>query len=227
MTLEAAVTTQSRRARIANVLLLVSAVVQLVGVALYFSQRDLLLRVQAGEAVSEAEATANDATISSLAMGEIGALILTAIAFLMWFHRAHANVRMVGTGNASRSARDATIGWFIPILNLFRPYADTTEIWQRSETGNTTADLKGLKTPAVVALWWLFFVGTAMLSRYISSASRGVTTVEPLIAVTNLAILEAALRVVAALLAMRVVSGIDRMQQAFTSKDRQLQTTTA
>ena len=65
-------------------------------------------------------------------LGGILMAIITGIIYLMWLHRAYQNLPALGV-----TKLDATPGWavgyyFIPILNLFRPYQTMVEILRES-----------------------------------------------------------------------------------------------
>jgi len=85
-----------------------------------------------------------------------GLLVVTAIAFVVWFHRAYEAVDL-----AVGSAHDVTqAAWafFVPIMNLFRPYQIATEIWRKSGDGT------GGHSALIIAWWGLWVVfGTGPL----------------------------------------------------------------
>lgn len=96
------------------------------------------------------------ALTGSVALVGFAVQVATAVAFCRWFYRAYANLPALG----ERTPR-FTPGWaigyfFIPFLNLFRPYQAAKEIWAAS-----TRSPHGL----LVAWWalWLLanFAGNA------------------------------------------------------------------
>jgi hypothetical protein len=61
--------------------------------------------------------------------------IATAVAFLMWLHRAYRNLPALGA-----TRLDTTPGWavgyfFIPFANLVKPFQAVREIWHESAPG--------------------------------------------------------------------------------------------
>lgn len=78
---------------------------------------------------------------------DIGAafFLLTALAFLLFFHRAYSNLATLGPHERRYSPFWAVGSWFIPILNLFRPKQAANDIWRGSD---------GSRVPAVFHWWW-------------------------------------------------------------------------
>jgi hypothetical protein len=91
-------------------------------------------------------------------------LILTAIAFVTWLYRARANLRAFGTRHLRYSRNWTVFGFLIPILNLFRPYQVTREVWQASDPSTTDPfEWKAIKTPRLLQAWWGTFISFSVL----------------------------------------------------------------
>lgn len=56
----------------------------------------------------------------------------TGVCFLAWLHRAYGNLRSLGARQLDSSPGWAVVSFFIPILNLFRPYQIVRETWRHS-----------------------------------------------------------------------------------------------
>jgi hypothetical protein len=93
-----------------------------------------------------------------------GWVVLTIpIAFLMWIHRAYRNLPALMPESLHYSPRWAVGCFFIPILNLFRPYQVMREIWQGSDPsrlGHVDDSVESVKesSAAVVGWWWGLFL---------------------------------------------------------------------
>ena len=128
---------------------------------------DLLERAVAGEYLSNAEITANDDREDVIRGFYILALIATAVAFLFWIHRASANLGSLGAQGQRFSPGWALGWWFIPIMNLFRPYQVIREIWIGSDPDVTSPQLASWLSPwsrppvpALLKLWWALWIIT-------------------------------------------------------------------
>jgi len=93
----------------------------------------------------------------------LAATFATAPAFLVWFHRAYGNLRAMGESPRTTPAR-ATLGWFIPLGNLYLPYRAAQEI--RTLSGNPTSSW-------VVFGWWILWLLSRLTERLAALAIDG------------------------------------------------------
>ncbi len=94
----------------------------------------------------------------------LGASLSCGIGFLFWFRRAYGNSLAVGL--PGRFGPGWAVGaWFVPFLNLVRPFQIMGEMWRH-------AGRERVGPYAVVGLWWTGFlvgnfadnIGTGMLT---------------------------------------------------------------
>lgn len=89
-------------------------------------------------------------------------MIVTGFAFAAWFRRKHANLPALGARDLRFTPRWASGAFFVPVLNLWRPYQIGVEIWNASDPELSPADPHGWKSlgpPPVIATWWGLFLG--------------------------------------------------------------------
>lgn len=180
-------------------------------------QIDFLSGVIAGNSPSLESAASNDTRQAAAAFIHLAVAIALAVAFLLWLWRVAGN--MVALGNAA-SHVEYTPGWavgsfFIPIVNLFMPYRAVREVWEKSDPAVVTDPDVGLKpagTSPLVLGWWLTWIAMNVISRAAQRASNTVETPEAMRLVTWAELTSDVIGIVSALLAIRVVRGIDRRQ---------------
>lgn len=81
--------------------------------------------------------------------------IVCVVVFMQWFRRAYNNLHLVGSRNLSFSEGWASGAWFVPILNLGRPYKIMREIWDETQTiGRMPHEVSETKSNALVGWWW-------------------------------------------------------------------------
>jgi hypothetical protein len=117
----------------------------------------LIARSAAGEAISDAEAAVIDGGNVVVGLAQMVVYFAGAIGFLMWVHRAAKNLRALGATNLEFTPGWAVGYYFVPILNLFKPYQAMKEIWRESDPRLMTYSSKGLKEarlPFLFPLWW-------------------------------------------------------------------------
>ena len=83
--------------------------------------------------------------------------LLSALFFLIWIYRAHRNLKALGATDLSYSPGWAVGGFFVPILNIVRPYQVISEIWKASAyraRRSRGASWIYESTPVFVTAWW-------------------------------------------------------------------------
>lgn len=95
-----------------------------------------------------------------VSLAYIAILLISIIMVCMWIYRAHANLRAAGVTGLETSPGWA-IGWFfIPILNLFKPFEAMRELWHAS---HAQTDEAPDKTPRDLIVWWsCYLVGSVL-----------------------------------------------------------------
>jgi len=138
-----------------------------------------LIRLASGVAVARADLVATASLISLLASASLLMALPTGVAFLIWFHRAHRNLRSFRSGPFAFTPASAVGSFFIPFVNLVRPYEAMRELWQATDPIVRPFDEgpHGLVPVGwLVPSWWLLFAGRAILSWFAlfhSGSGRG------------------------------------------------------
>jgi hypothetical protein len=172
----------------------------------------------AGGGVSEESAEMNDLRQGAVAIIQIVVYIALVVSFLLWLHRATKNVPALGN---PQSHVEYTPGWavgsfFIPLGNLFMPYRAVKEAWEKSDPAIKTEDDRvftpAASTPLLLG-WWVSWLAMLFISRVVSQLGRGATTIETMRWVTRAHVVAQVVGIVAAVLAVFVVRGLDRRQE--------------
>jgi hypothetical protein len=107
-----------------------------------------------------------------------GALVflVCGVCFLVWIHRASHNARALGSRGMVHSPGWAVGGFFVPVLNFFRPYQVVTELWRASDPahpqGGGAWKTEKQPLPSFLSLWWagwLLGSGLSIGAAYTSS----------------------------------------------------------
>ena len=99
-------------------------------------QYNLLLDLDQGLYVSEEDLTLNDLREFGIGIAAIIIQVFSIVTFIRWFRRAYFNTHSRALNPAYEEGWAAG-SWFVPILNLFRPYQIMKEI--DKETSNLIA----------------------------------------------------------------------------------------
>ncbi|HEY4162524.1 MAG TPA: DUF4328 domain-containing protein [Dongiaceae bacterium] len=107
-------------------------------------------------------ADASDSRQQLIGFAQIGWFILTGIIFLTWVYHANRNARALGATDMQCTPGWA-VGWyFVPFVNLWKPYQAMREIWQASVSAG---DWKSVPSSSLLGWWWALYIGSAMLNR--------------------------------------------------------------
>lgn len=155
------------RARLAEIALGVQAIALAVLAASTFQEVTLLRNIIDGEyaVMPDAEfwalADANDSRQAIVRLLYLATFIFTIFAFLMWQHRIRKNADYVGVTGLRFSMAGVIGWWFVPIMNLFRPYQVMKEMWQSNyHDVNEQPEWRDSTVSGLLGWWWgLFLVG--------------------------------------------------------------------
>lgn len=93
---------------------------------------------------------------SLLSVAQLAALVLGGITFIRWFRRAYHNAIALGH-RAAFAPGWAIGGWFVPFLNLVRPYQIASAMWQHAGAH--------VGKGALLGYWWAFWLASNILAQ--------------------------------------------------------------
>ena len=100
------------------------------------------------------------------------------VLFIVWFHRAYSNLPALGVADPRWGKGWAIGGWFVPILNLWRPKQIANDIWRASDPNAPPEQGSAWRqrdVPAVFQWWWAAFLVTNWIG---NAAGRAVWTAD-------------------------------------------------
>jgi Domain of unknown function (DUF4328)/GYF domain 2 len=156
------------------------------------------------------EGTANDARQGLIGVGYMIVFIVTGVAFLKWIHRANLNCRGFGAANMV-FAPGWAVGWyFIPFMNLVRPFQAMKEIWQASQNPRAWQSAPG---SPLLGWWWGLWVANGVLGQVVFRAAKNATTIEQLERMTTISIVASIAGIPLCLVAIKLIKSIAAMQE--------------
>jgi hypothetical protein len=81
-------------------------------------------------------------------------IAVTAIPWLLWQYRAHANLRALGVSGLKYSPGWAVGWWFIPFANIVLPFLVMRELWKASDPEASSLDWMARRATPLLGLWW-------------------------------------------------------------------------
>jgi len=219
-TLEAGTRLAHSRFTVLRYLLVAFLLLKLLALGSAWAQHEMLVDVQRGGELTTEQASANDSRERLVSRVALLFFVGTAVCWLMWQHRAYANLRLIGLRDTEYTPGWSVGYWFIPLINLYRPYQITAELYRRSEIQNGRDPIGGLSGPPLVGVWWFVYIAWGATSRFIGTLAKDANTVPTLISATNAELAAHLLGGVVTVLALFVIVAIDRFQQGFPITDQ-------
>lgn len=172
----------------------------LVQIASYFMQLDLLERAARGVEITTTEANSNDQRVEVLASLKAVLFIASGITFLVWFHRLYKNLATLTKLPLAHSPGWAVGGFIVPFLNLVRPYQMMCEAWSHNAPPDQAA------RTSLMGWWWGGWIVYSISARIASSfTAKPDSSIPELITMTEVHIASLAIGCAAAILAILVV----------------------
>lgn len=106
------------------------------------------------------KAEANDARQGVIGMLQMLLYLVAGIVILRWIYFANYNARRLGAVDMQTSPGWAVGYYFVPILNLWRPYSAMKEIWQASVNA---VGWRNQPVSNLLPLWWFLWIANAIL----------------------------------------------------------------
>jgi hypothetical protein len=197
-------------------LLCLVIVVDLVALWADTVQLGLLTDVRDGRRVSLEELTASDDRVMTVGLLQTGTYIACAIAFLIWYARAYANLERLGARGEFRSRRWAIISWFVPFVNYVVPKRVMNVIWRASDP-----DLPAVATywesrrvSPLLHWWWAMWIVSTFVANILlrDSLDSGQTPDELVSIATGYVVIDI-IDIVPAVLAILVVRATTNRQE--------------
>ena len=162
----------SQRAKNSLIAFYILGFIQIAFIISSFLQYLLLKRMQTGNYTQE-EATANDIRHQSIAYVNTAIYIVCIVLFIMWFRRAYNNLNLSQRTYTKYPEGWAAGAWFVPFLNLGRPYLIMQEIWEKTQ--EATYNLVSHKSGKIIGWWWVIWIinniGTNFINRYFKESN--------------------------------------------------------
>lgn len=212
----------SQRAKNTIMMLYISIVLSFVFIISSYLEFQLL---SSGDISTEA-AEANDMRQAFIGLLGLVVLIVTAVFFIQWFRRAYNNLHLLGTP-LEHSEGWAAGSWFVPILNLFRPYHIMKEIWEktianlRKVNQNLTHQIPS-NWRTLVSFWWGFWITSSIIENIGFRISMKAETAEMLAAVSVLDIVANLLSIPAAFLIIQIIQKFRPLEEELFEKQAEI-----
>lgn len=187
----------------------------------YF-QADLLNRIAMGEIISPKVADANDIRESIIGILYLIVYVTSGITFIMWFRRAYYNLHQK-VSNLSYGEGWAAGSWFVPILNLFRPFQIMSELYKKTQNYLVEKEVVNVKKSytALLAVWWILWIVSGFIGNFEFQTSRNAETIDSLIFMTNVSLFSSVFGIPLAIVTVKVIKDYAEMEPLLLKADQE------
>jgi heme/copper-type cytochrome/quinol oxidase subunit 2 len=183
-------------------LLAAGAITTLMVIGSFWLEVGMLERAQ-HDAVTITEADASDERQQLVWILDLVVRLVTLVVFAMFLVRTNKNARAL-SGQPLEVSPGWMVGWFfVPFLNLFKPYVAVREVWERS---------KGAE-PSLLGLWWAAWILSGILGTLASYRLRADNSIPERIDADWFMIVREGVTMAAVLLALWMVRSLHAGQQ--------------
>ena len=195
-----------QRAKMAMVLIWIMLLMDVLSFGSGYMQYDLLQMVDAGGFITPEEANANDSREQLVGIVSFLIAIISAITFILWFRRAYYNLHTKVEG-LSFSEGWAAGSWFVPIVNLYRPYQIMQELYR--DTINLLNDngLSGEKplNTKFLGVWWALWIISRITGQFLFRYSLRAESIDELTTSTMMSMILDMVGIPLALITIKVI----------------------
>ncbi len=195
----------AKRAKNAILLIYIVMALDVISIVSGYMQYSLLVRMVQGD-YSMLEAEMNDLRQMFIGYIYIITLVVSAVFFIMWFRRAFFNVHQLSR-RLRYSEGWAAGAWFVPIMNLFRPFQIMSEMVNetRSILVNRSLISKDQLNSSLVGLWWAAWIVNNLFGNFVYRYANNAETVDNLMNATLFDIISSGLGLFAGFAAITVI----------------------
>jgi hypothetical protein len=141
----------------------------------------------------------------------LGLHVVTIVYFIRWFRRAYYNLHAIHSSEVSQSEGWAAGAWFVPFMNLVRPYQIMREIW----TGTQRAlphKYPDVAPVGLLGVWWTLYLIMSISSNISARLAMSVSTVDDLTGVAISSLIAEIVSIPAAFLTVQVIKKVSSFE---------------
>ena len=139
--------------------------------------------------------------------------LISAVTFIQWFRRAYANLHTV-SNNLMYSEGWAAGAWFIPILNLFRPFQIMKDLYLKTNSylSSKVEGFKKVPNDGLINSWWALWIIGNFLGNAVLRLSMRAEDIDDFLQLTNLSMISAGLGIPTALFIIKLIKDYSKLE---------------
>jgi len=202
-----------QRAKIAIVFIYIVLGFEILSLLSGYFQYNLLQEVSSGGIMTPEAATANDTRERIVGILYLIAYIASAVTFIQWFRRAYSNLHL-RVDNLSHPEGWAAGSWFVPIINLYRPFHIMKEL--QIDTCYVLAQ-KGVSkdendSTQYIGWWWSLWILNNFIGQFVFRYSLNAESIAELTTSTVASMVGNLVGIPLALLTVKVIKDYAKLE---------------
>ncbi|MDD5149344.1 MAG: DUF4328 domain-containing protein [Flavobacterium sp.] len=202
-----------QRSQNAIILIWIALAMNCISLVSSYFQYDLLQTAANGGEISIEYATSNDNREQAIGIIQIIVFVVSAITFIQWFRRAYFNLHL-RVNHLSETEGWAAGCWFVPIINLFRPYQIMKELFQETHLflkRNDVHTTEHFSMPSL-SLWWTFWIIDWFVGRFVFKYSMKAETIDELTTSTIAEMVSNGIGIVLAIITINIITEYSKLE---------------
>jgi len=181
-------------------------------VSSYF-QYDLLQTAANGGEISTEAVSSNDNREQAIGIIQLIIFVLSAITFIQWFRRAYFNLHL-RVNHLSQTEGWAAGCWFVPIVNLFKPYQIMKELFQETHLflKRNEVHTREHLSIASLGLWWTFWIIDRFVGQFVFKYSMKADTIDELTTSTIAQLISNGIGIVLAIITINIITEYSKLE---------------
>ncbi len=215
----------TQNAKYAIVLIWVMLLIEIISLISGSMQYNLLESVSNGIEITPESANANDKREQLIGFIYIIAFLISAVTFIKWFQRAYSNLHLK-VDNLSSSENWPVYCWFIPILNLFRPFQIMEEMFTKTNVllikNNTNKNINLSKN--IVKVWWGLWLLNNFIGQFFFRYSLKAETLNELTTATIIGMIANVMGIPLAIITVKMIKQYSKLEMLLPQIDNETET---
>ena len=196
----------SKRGKYAITLIWIIFALEIISLILYTSQFQILNQNLDKNNIPQSILTVANNSIDIVGIVYTIIYIISAIAFLMWFRRAYYNLHLK-VKHLSYKESWSLWSWFVPVINLFRPYQIMIELFLHTDIllSKKINNYTPSHASSLIGFWWFLWLISSFFGNYVFRYSANANSSEELVTSAMLSIINSVIGISSALITIKLL----------------------
>jgi|GEM_PF-313897 len=209
-----------KRSEVAVYLVAMVLGIEVISLILDLFQYELLSSASKGVVITAETANLNDISQQITAIVFLIVYAISAFTFIQWFRRAYFNLHLK-VKKVAHTESWAAGSWFVPIINLSRPFQIMKELFHKTEKLLYSSNVDFKKTEKFVILnwWWGLWITSNIVGQFVYRYTSHAETIDQFIYSTIASIFGSLIGIPLAIITIIMIKKYAKMELALEKLD--------